>query len=347
LPGKQPQERTAGRITMNHEFLFQALLPGLKEGVLICDARARIIICNQAVAELFGDAPSPRPGDSLYSFCLQRPVKHALNLLKFQQADKKKNPTASLPHIQFMNTTSDQNRFFRCRISMLPRGTGQKGSFIIIFEDVSTWYNPANPLYMKVEEFRAPMTNLRAAVENLTEHPEMSPVMRTAFENVLVQESLNLTEAFDSLAGSCNLLLRAQSHLAKMSTGLLFRYVEHFLQRRKIAVSVAAERTVQVKVDSFGLVLALDFLAGKIRRERAPESITCNCHIGDTFVYFDFIWPGEFLPPAMVESLLKKRLKTSVGGLTVASIFHAMEGDMWSQQLGNREGLLRIALPVA
>jgi DNA polymerase-3 subunit epsilon len=332
---------------MNHEVLLQALLPGLKEGVIVCDAEAGIILCNQAAVELFGDAPLPRPGDSLYSFCLQPPVKHALSLLKFQQQDKKKNPAALPPQIQFMNTTSSQDRFFRCRVSMLPLSTGQKDSFIFIFDDVSSWYNPANSLYMKVEEFRAPMTNLRAAVENLTEHPEMSPVMRSAFENVLVQESLNLTEAFDSLAGSCNLLLRAQSHLAQMSTGLLFGYVEHYLQRRKIPVSVAAERTAQVKVDSFGLVLALDFLAGKIRRERAPETITCHCHTGETFVYFDFIWPGEFFPPVMVESLLKKRLKSSVGGLTVASIFHAMEGDMWSQQLGNREGLLRVALPVA
>jgi DNA polymerase-3 subunit epsilon len=332
---------------MKQGVLFQALLPGLKEGVIVCDAQARIILCNQAAAELLGDTPSPRPGDSLYSFCLQPPVKNALSLLKFQQQEKKKNTLAHPPYIQFMNATHGLDRFFRCRVSMLPASTGQKGSFIIIFEDVSTWYNPDNPLYMRVEEFRSPMTNLRAAVENLTEHPEMSPVMRTAFENVLVQESLNLTEAFDSLAGACNLLLQAQSHLAEMNAGFLFDYVAHYLQRRKIPVSITADRTAQVKVDSLGLVLALDFLAGKIRREKALESISLHCHIGENFVYFDFIWPGEFLPPAVVESLLKKRLTSSVGGLTVASILHAMEGDMWSQQLEDSKGMLRVALPLA
>ena len=345
MPDKQQPARTAGRKPIDHEVLLQALLPGLKEGVIICDAQARIMLYNQAVVELFGDQRSPRPGDSLYSLCQQPPVKHALNLLKFQQQDKK-NPQTPPPYIQFINTTSDQDRFFRCRASMLPVGTGQKGSFIIIFEDVSTWYNPDNPLYMKVEEFRSPMTNLRAAVENLTEHPEMSPVMRSAFENVLVQETLKLTEAFDSLAGACNLLLQTQSHLAEMNTELLFAYVGHYLHRRKIPVSIAADRRAQVKVDSFGLVLLLEYLAGKILRERATESLSCECHVGENFVYFDFLWSGEFLPPAMVESLLKKRLKSSVGELTISAILHAMEGDMWSPQLENRKGVLRVALPV-
>jgi len=346
LPGKQQPERTDGRAPQNHEALLQALLPGLIEGVIICDARARIILCNRAVAELFGHDRSPRPGDSLYSFCQQPPVKHALNLLKFQQQDKKDHPSAP-SYIQFINTTDSQDRFFRCRIGMLPEGTEKKGSFIIIFEDISTWYNPANPLYTKIEEFRAPMTNLRAAVESLTEHPEMSPVMRSAFENVLVQESLNLTEAFDSLAGACNLLMQRQSHLAAMDTELLFSYLDHYLHRWKIPVAIFADRTAPVKVDSFGLVLILDYLARKILRERAPESLSCHCHLGDNFIYFDFLWSGEFLPPAKVESLLKKKLKSSVGEVTIASILYAMEGDMWSQQLEKGKGLLRIALPVA
>jgi len=332
---------------MEDEMLLQALLPGLKEGVIICDSRARILLCNQAVTGLLGDNPSPCPGDSLYSFCLQPPVKHALNLLKFEQQDRDKNSPVPPHYIQFMNSTKAQDRFFRCRLSMLPAGIGQKGSFIIIFEDISTWFNPDNPLSMRVEAFRAPMTNLRAAVENLTEHPEMSPVMRTAFENVLVQESLNLAEAFDSLAGTCSLLLQTQSHLAEMSTPLLFGYVEQHLQRRKIPILVAENRTVQVKVDSFGLVLALDFLAGKLHRGKGGKSISCHCHIGESFVYFDFVWPGEFLPPSVVESLLKKRLKSSVGELTVSAIFHAMEGDMWSKQLDDGKGMLRIALPIA
>jgi DNA polymerase-3 subunit epsilon len=346
LPGKQQPEKRGGRTSLNHEVLLQALLAGLKEGVIVCDSEARIILCNQAVAELFNNNPSPGPGDSLYYFCLQPPVKHALSLLKFQEQNKKshqENP----PYIQFMNSTGRQDRFFRCRLSLLPATTWPKESFIVIFEDISTWYNPDNPLYMKVEEFRSPMTNLRAAVENLTEHPEMSPVMRSAFENVLVQESFHLTEAFDSLAGACNLQLQTQSHLAEMSSGLLFDYVCHKLLLRNIPVSITADRAARVKVDSYGLVLVLEYLAGIILRERAPESIACECHIGENFVYFDFIWPGEFLPPAVVESLLKKRLKSSVGGLSIASIFHTMGGDMWSKQLENMKAVLRVALPVA
>ena len=334
-----------GRISLEEEVLLQVLLPVLAEGVIICDPEARIILCNQTAAKLFGDDRKPSPGDSLFCYCEQAPVQRALRFLKFQQQGLK-SPQGYPLFIQFVNTAPARDRFFRCRLSMLPPGTKKEESFIIIFEDISSWYNPHNPFVDKIEEFRAPLTNLRAAVENLTEYPEMSPVMRTAFENVLVQESLILTEAFDVLTRACDVLLQTRSHLAEMSTELLFGYVKHSLQRAGITVSTAGTRRTQVKVDAFGLVLVLKYLGRKILRDKGLDSITYNCNISEKFVYFDFIWPGEFLPTAVVESLLKKRLKTSVGGLTVASIFHAMEGDMWSQQFKKGKGVLRVALPL-
>lgn len=333
---------------MDHGALLKTLLQELKDGVIVCDPEAKIILFNQAAEGLFGRRQSLSAGISLYNLCCRPPVVHALNLLTFQ--GKRKNQPEVLPFVQFVNGAVNGERYFRCRISLLPPLAAAENSFVLIFEDITAWYSPDNPLLMKLEEFRAPMTNLRAAVENLTEFPEMSPVMRSAFENVLVQESLNLTASFASLADSCNVLMHTQSQLTELSTEILFGYVAHHLRPRKISVTADPKRSIRVKVDIYGLMLLLDYLVAKISRikkKKRDAGLSCNAHIGDHFIYFDLIWPGEYLSSRAVQAMQQAKLEKSLGGLTVASVLHAMDGDIWSQQHENAESTLRLALPIA
>ena len=326
--------------------LLNTLLHELKDGVIVCDPDAKIRLFNQAAETLFDQNPPLCHGNSLYSFCLQGPVEHALNLLQYQEQESNGHDVCS-PYIQFMNAAVGQEKFFRCRLSFLPSQPSGKSSFVIILEDVNSWYKPDNLLFMKIEEFRAPMTNLRAAVESLTEHHEMSPVMRSAFENVLVQESLNLIETFESLARSCNVLMQAQSHLATLDAGMLFGYVADHMRCRKIAVTSSSKQSVGINADSYGLLLVLDFLADKILRDKEKSGLSCETHIGEQFIYFDFIWSGKFIPTTEVEKILEEKIEGSIGNLTVSGILHSMEGDLWSQQQDKTRSTLRLALPIA
>jgi DNA polymerase-3 subunit epsilon len=333
---------------MDRRALLKTLLQELKDGVIVCDPEAKIILFNPAAEDLLSRHQSLSPGKSLYDLCFRPPVEHALNLLAFQLDTKSRSKP--LPVVQFVNTSLSQERFFRCRISFLPPLNAAKKSFIIIFEDISAWYSPDNPLFMKIEEFRAPMTNLRAAVENLTEYPEMSPVMRSAFENVLVQESLNLTGAFDSLARSCNVLLQTQNHLTELNTEVLFGYVAHHLRTRKIAVTASPKRSITVKVDIYGLLLLLDYMVGRINKilqKKKKTGLTCEAHIADNFIYFDLIWPGKYLASGAVQAMQEEKLEQSLGGMTVSSILRAMEGDIWSQQHDNSQSVFRLVLPAS
>ncbi len=330
---------------MDHDPLLKTLLHEMKDGVVVCDPAGIIILYNEAAADLFVRGPALGREKSLYSYCFQPPIEKALSLLQYQHGLKKQ--TAPIHYVQFMNASVSQEQYFRCRVSFLPPVNEAGNSFVIILEDISSWHIPDNPLLMKIEEFRAPMTNLRAAVENLTEYPEMSPVMRSAFENVLVQESLNLTETFASLARSCRAVMQTQNHLTTLDTEVLFGYVTSSLQALQIAVAAAPKPAIAVKVDFYGLLLVLDYLADKIKHKQKHIALSCKMHIGEQFIYFDFIWPGPFIPPADIRKLLEKKLARGIGAMTVASILHAMEGDIWSQQLENSTSMLRLALPIA
>jgi DNA polymerase-3 subunit epsilon len=340
---KKNPEKTGVPLKMDHETLLQTLLHEIQDGVIVCSPDATITLFNQTASDLFGPSQAISHGVSFYSLCLQAPVEHALRLLHYQAQDKT-GDHEKRSSIQFTNAASNKRKFFFCRLSLLPPQT--ENGFIIILRDVSDWYSPNNILSNKTDAFRAPLTNLRAALENLTEHPEMSPVMRSAFENVMVQESLHLSEAFESLDQACSLLMRTQNHLTEINSANLFGFLANHFQRSTVNFAADTNKTATVKVDSYGLLLVLDYLVDEIQHERMNPELSCNTHVGEQFLYFDFIWSGEFLPTTIVEAMLEKRLQDSIGELTVASILHAMGGDIWSQQYENSSSILRLALPL-
>jgi len=325
--------------------VLKTLLHELKDGVIVCDPDAQITACNPAAEDLFGRSQALCKGRSLYNLCLQPPVVQALSLLQYQHALK--NQPEPFPYVQFMNASISQEQFFRCRVSFLPPLADAKNSFVVVFEDISAWHVPDNPLFMKIEEFRAPLTNLRAAVENLAEYPEMSPVMRSAFENVLVQESINLTHAFAVLDSSCRIILQTQNYLTELDTEVLFGYVAQHLQSKKISVAATPDQSVGVKVDIYGLLQVLDYLAGTIAQYQKGTGLSCQAHSGAQFTYFDLIWSGPFIPPAAVGKMLEERLEHSIGRMTISSILRSMDGDIWSQQHETTKSMLRLALPIA
>ncbi|KPK23173.1 MAG: hypothetical protein AMJ61_16155 [Desulfobacterales bacterium SG8_35_2] len=330
---------------MDQAALLKTILHELNDGVIVCDPDARITLFNPAAEDLFDRSHLLSRGQSLYNLFYQPPVDQALDFLEYQH--NLGNQSEPLPYIQFIDKTIGSGQYFRCRVSFLSSSSGSKNSFVLIFEDISAWYTPENPLLIKIEEFRAPMTNLRAAVENLTEYPEMSPVMRSAFENVLVQETLNLTESFKSLARSCNIVMQSRNHLTELNTEVLFSYVTHHLSNKKIPVSSSPAKTISVKVDIYGLLLILDYLVARILQRSTANGLSFEAHFGEQFVFMDFIWPGEFITPGSVKALLGKKLEHSLGEMTIASILHAMEGDIWSQQHTSKKNMYRLALPIA
>jgi hypothetical protein len=91
----------------------------------------------------------------------------------------------------------------------------------------------------------------------------------------------------------------------------------------------------------------LDYLISRLQQKKKSSGLSCEALIGEKFIYFDFVWLGEFIATSIVKAMLKEKLEHSVGGMTVASILHSMDGDIWSQQHKNSRSMLRLALPIA
>lgn len=318
----------------------------MKGGVIVCDAEQRITLFNRAAEDLLNQGESLKPGTSLYKVFPAGPIKHALDLVAYRQAEGDKI-IPDQQYIQFMNSTCDQRSFFQCRLCLMQTAPPTADSFVIIFEDAGSWYAPGNRLYLHTEELRGPIANLRAAVENITEHPDMPPVMRSAFENVLVQESLNLSNSFDSIADTCQSLLQSQSHLVAMRSSFFFGYLQNYLAKKAVPVIRSPDCYHVIKVDSHGLLLVVDFMIDQIKNDGREGSLSCEALCGEQFAYIDLVWPGEPLPTADIETWLDKVLPESVGKVTVSETLQGQGGDIWSQP-HSKPGfsILRIALPV-
>ncbi len=331
---------------MTQDTLLHTIIQTMKGGVIVCDADQRITLFNRAAEGLLDHSESLKPGTPLFELFPAEPIKHALDLVRYRRALENKAEYGQ-QYVQFMNSTCDRSRFFQCRLCMMQTTTHTDDSFVILFEDAGSWYAPGNRVYLQTEELRGPIANLRAAVENITEHPDMPPVMRSAFENVLVQESLNLSNSFDSLADTCHGLLQSQSHLVAMRSSLFFGYLQGYLEKKGLPATESPDGAQVIKVDSHGLLLVVDCMVDQIKKSGRGGSLSCEMHCGEQFAYIDLLWSGEPLATADIETWLDEVLQESVGKVTVSEILQGQGGDIWSQP-HSKPGfsMLRLALPV-
>jgi hypothetical protein len=318
----------------------------MKGGVIVCNAEQQITLYNLAAEDLLDRSDALKPGGLIYTLFPSGPIEHALDLLRYRQS--KENSTApGQQYIQFMNSTCDHSRFFQCRLCLMQDSADAEQFTVVIFEDAGSWYAPGNRLYLKTEEIRAPIANLRAAVENITEHPDMPPVMRSAFENVLVQESLNLSNTFNSLAETCHGLLQSQSPLIEMKTSLFFGYLQEFLEKGGVGVTKNQDCPHVIRTDTYGLILVVDFMINKLQKGGKGDALICETFCGGQFAYIDLLWPGETIATADIETWLAEVLEESVGNVTVSEILKGQGGDIWSQPHSNPGfSILRLAMPV-
>jgi signal transduction histidine kinase len=330
---------------MTQETLLQTIIQTMKGGVVACDAEQHITLFNRAAQNLLNQNKSLKPGAPLYSLFPAGPIKHALDLIRYRHSFEDK-PEYGQQYIQFMNSTCDQSRFFQCRLCFMQTASPKDGSFVVIFEDAGSWYRPGNRLYLQTEELRGPIANLRAAVENITEHPEMPPVMRSAFENVLVQESLNLSNSFDTLADNCHSLMQSQSQLVAMQSSFFFGYLQDHLTKKGMTATGTADCSHVIKIDSHGLLLVVDFLVDKLLKNGKGDSLLCETNCGEHFAYIDLIWAGEPLATADIETWLDEILQDSIGRITVADVLQGQGGDIWSQP-HNKPGFSMVRLAMS
>jgi DNA polymerase-3 subunit epsilon len=288
-----------------------ALMSELTQSVVVCNLDGRILLYNSR-AQLQFRALSSTPsttggseliglGRSIYAVLDRRLVDHALEnvQLRLQRG-------AVTPSTQFVTTTRS-GQLLRVQFAPVlnpadaPSGAGMLGGFVLMLENITRAFEQDalrdRLLHHLTEATRASLGNLQAAVEML-EFPDLEAPMRERFHAVIRDEVAAMSERLQRVTADTARQLKTRWALEDMLGAELVaagqRRIEAAYPLRVAPAELDAD--LWLRVDSFSLLQALTYLAGRLQTESGVKEVLLRLAKAGPRAELDLIWTGT--PPS-------------------------------------------------
>ena len=334
-----------------------ALMSELSEGVLLCNVDGRILLYNERATTLFGaaaQAPGNRQGlvglgRSVFALLDRDQVAHALDKLQF-----------SLDHgVQFPATRFITNAVTGAliKVHMAPflSADGRVAGMVLTLDEVTELMNREAQRRSLLQAFaagvRAPVASLRAAAENLASFPEMNEARRLQFTKIVAAESHHVSAMINDALSEYADALKAGLALEDMRAVDLLN-----VARRRIEAVLGltcaledAPEDIWIKVDSFALVEALAYLAGRLREEYGVRSIGLRATANGSFAELDLVWSGATVASDALAlwEIQPMQIGTQQTPLTLKDVLERHGGEAWIQSHKTSDAAwFRLLLPL-
>ena len=280
-----------------------ALMSELSEGVLLCNAEGRILLYNEKAKALFGataQALSARQGlvglgRSVFALLDRNQVAHALDKLQagLDQGEE-------FPASRFI-TNAVTGALIKVQMAPFLSAGGRIAGMVLTLEDVTEIMDREAQRRSLLQAFaagvRAPMASLRAAAENLVSFPEMNEPRRAQFNEIVAAESRRVSALINAALSEYADALKAGLALEDMRAADLLSVARKRIEA-VLGLPCALEQTPQaswLKVDSYALVEALTYLAGRLREDYGVRSVALRAVESGRFVEVDLVWSGAIV----------------------------------------------------
>jgi DNA polymerase III subunit epsilon len=324
---------------------LEAILLDLTEGIVMCNLQHQVLLYNQAAIDLLGGTQSFGLGRSLFPSLTREPVLHALE----RQMQRLETGWAA-PGARFMCGAAGGQRLLGARIAIVLDANRAPNGYVLSFtelgEEAAALAKRDDLLESATEGLRAPIANLRAAAETLSENPTLPEAQRVAFEKVVLDESMALSNQVEALARGYREIgggrwMMAEIHSNDLIASLIRRLVGTPLQ------ITATGLPDWLYGDSLSLLVLLELLLRQLHAATGIEAFDVAVSRGDNRIYLDLVWQGEPISATQLEAWLNRPLVGGLGPVTGQVVLHRHGSDAWSQPAGPGTARLRIPLSSA
>ncbi len=341
-----------------------ALMSELSQAVVVCNLDGRILLYNnRARLQFKALAQGPTSvsggaliglGRSIFSILEKNQVEHAGDVIRLRLAAGK------APHASFTTTTRGGQLL---RIQMVPvmpgvseAGEPSMSGYVLTIDNITRSIEEEEKrdqaLHALSQGSRSAIANIRAAVANLLDYQDMEPEQRGRFLHVIDDEVAKRSQSIDQTMSQFSDSLKTRWPLEDiLGVDVIAAARRRIEERLKLPIKTEeVDDSLWLKADSFSLVFALVFLAGRLQDHYEPRELRFRLSSEGRLAYLDLIWAG---PAMSSETFYTWELESmQVGGdtspLTLRDVIDRHGGEIWYQrEKAVHRAYFRFVLPVA
>jgi DNA polymerase-3 subunit epsilon len=343
-----------------------ALMSELALGVVVCNLDGRILLYNNRARLQFkalAQGPTSMSGGaliglgrSIFSMLERAQITHALEHIRQRLEKGSAEPVAN-----FITTT---RAGLLLRAQMAPvMGTPESAEaaapvtgYVLTVENITKSFERDTQrdqaLQSMTDGSRSSLGNIRAAVENLIDSPDMEPAYRERFVGIIDEETARMSERLAKTTTEFADSLKTRWPLEDV----LGMDVVAAAQRRiedKLKLATKCEElddSLWMRADSFALIQAITFLASRLQDHYDIRELRFRLIAEGQMAFIDLIWSGTTVSS---ETLYTWELESMTVGnesspLTLRDVAQRHGGEIWYQrEKAVHRAFFRFVLPVA
>ncbi len=341
-----------------------ALMSELAQAVVVCNLDGRILLYNnRARLQFKALAQGPTSvsggaliglGRSIFSILEKNQVEHAREVIVQRLAAGK------MAFSNFITTTRGGQLL---RVQMVPvmassgEGAERKMSgYVLTVENITRSIEEEEKrdqaLHTLTQGSRSAIGNIRAAVANLLDYPDMEPELRERFLHVIDDEVAKRSQSIEQTMSQFSDSLKTRWPLEDILGVDIIAAAERRIND-KLGLATKTEEVdheLWIKADSFSLVFALVCLASKLQDHYEPRELRFRLSANGKLAYLDLIWAG----PAMSSETFytwemeSMQVGTETTPLTLRDVIDRHGGEIWyEREKAAHRAFFRFVLPVA